>query len=129
VQNLIARNFWSALALCVGFLYHGGWNLSSEGALWWNSGQTWFWPELRVWAGALEIVIAFAIWLPKLRLYAAALAFMLMVGAIRVHWDEGFSFKKNGYETPLLYALIALQLVWSAVSDTFAMRKCRTPAP
>lgn len=89
--------------------FHGYWNLSDAGGEWWAQHPV-FSAELRFLVGAVEIGGAGLLWLPRLRPWVGAVFFVLMLGAVREHWAQGFSFKQNGYETPLVYALLSLGL-------------------
>jgi uncharacterized membrane protein YphA (DoxX/SURF4 family) len=56
--------------------------------------------------GWFEILASLGIFIERLRLIFLSGLIVLMLGAIFYHLPQGFSFKNNGFETPLLYLMI-----------------------
>ncbi|MBX9769710.1 MAG: DoxX family protein [Bdellovibrionales bacterium] len=96
--------------LAVGFIYHGLWNLSPEGMSVWATDinlPQWLRPLI----GGAEIAASVGIAVGKwMRLAAGGLS-LIMVGAIVLSYDKGFSFKHSGWEAPWLYLMICLAVV------------------
>jgi uncharacterized membrane protein YphA (DoxX/SURF4 family) len=92
-------------------LFHGYWNLSAEGTTWWaeqNEYPAFFrWP-----VGVIEIVGAVGLGHRKLSRWVGVCFLLLMLGAIREHWPMGYSFKTNGFEVPLVYAVLSAVFVF-----------------
>jgi uncharacterized membrane protein YphA (DoxX/SURF4 family) len=103
-------NYFISAALSIPFFYHGFWNLSADGEKWWASSSH-FPAQLRVVVGVVELFAAVGVWWSPFKKLAAAIIGLIMVGAIFEHYPAGFSFKQNGYETPLVYFLIAASLL------------------
>jgi uncharacterized membrane protein YphA (DoxX/SURF4 family) len=97
------------LSLFIPMLVHGFWNWSDKGLIWWQMeyGRYSF---ARFLVAAIEIIGGFGILLGFFRRQFAAILAIVMAGAVMVHFDRGFSFKNNGYETPLIYLLVCLAL-------------------
>ncbi len=97
------------LSIQIPMLYHGYWNLFT-GEAWWREtyGEMAF---ARYIVGLTELILPFLIALNILKKPALFVFIILMVGAIGVHFPFGYSFKQNGYETPLVYLLISLSLI------------------
>ena len=95
-------------------LVHGVWNLSPEGVSWWKNTfkDAYF---LCYGVGVVEIIAGFGITLGFYRKQFAAILAILMTGALLSHLDQGYSFKNNGYETPLAYLLISLAILFEKV--------------
>ncbi|MFZ4714197.1 MAG: DoxX family protein [Bacteriovoracaceae bacterium] len=96
-----------ALCLTIPFIYHGLWNLSEPGGVWWALNFQSAVP-LRFVVGGLEILAALALFFDYYKKIAALFIALTMVGAIGIHWKSGYSFKENGIETPLTYFLLCL---------------------
>jgi putative oxidoreductase len=101
---------WLArLALGLPTLYHGVWNLSAEGAAWWQSASG-LPPALRFVIGTAEVLASVALVTGSLARLAAALLVPIFAGAIPQHWAEGFSFKQAGWETVFVYLMLSLAI-------------------
>lgn len=107
--SVLKTDFLLRLSLAIPMLYHGWWNLAEEGQRWWVQSGPLF-PDLRYVVGGIELMIAVCLlcnW--RVRLASAVLA-IVMLGATVEHLALGYSFKNNGFETPLAYFMIALFL-------------------
>lgn len=109
-------------------IYHGLWNLSSEGALWWktSSGLP---VDLRILVGGAEIASSLSLVLGPLRRLSAAGIALLMLGAIPQHWSRGFSFKNGGWESPFVYLLLALAIAFNLSPNTLNAKEPGTRNP
>lgn len=94
-------------SLAIPCIYHGIWNLSGEGARWWQ-GDSNLPPWLRYLVGAGEVAAAIGLFTGWLRRLAAAALVLVFLGAIPQHVHAGFSFKHGGFETPFVYLLISV---------------------
>ncbi len=97
------------ISLAIPMVYHGFWNLLDVSNDWWVQ-QFAHWSILKYPVGSLEIFSAIALFYSQLRTISAIVIATLMVGAVFYHLPMGYSFKNNGYETPLTYFLIALAI-------------------
>lgn len=95
--------------LQVPFIYHGQWNLTEGGSWWLMNFPSMDWG--RYFIGGIEILISLALFINHLRKVALLLAATIMIGAVYLHLDSGYSFKTNGFETPLAYLLLSLGLL------------------
>lgn len=102
------------LSLQIPMVYHGLWNLF-WGEDWWNStfGILAFG---RYFVGIAELVISLSLAFNYKRIFSLFLLIVLMIGATLTHWQDGYSFKNNGYETPLTYLLVALGLLLNEIN-------------
>lgn len=107
-------------ALAIPLTYHGVWNLSAGGAAWWAS--TSGLPEdLRFLVGVGELAIALSFASGVLSQLAAIALIPLMLGAVAQHADT-YSFKVGGFETPLVYAMVALSIALEPSSYSLERR-------
>lgn len=90
-------------------IYHGHWNLFT-GKEWWEQTYGEF-AFARYFVGLTELILPVFIALNILKKPSLFVFMILMVGAIGVHASFGYSFKENGFETPLTYLLISLALI------------------
>lgn len=104
-------------ALAIPCTWHGAWNLSDAGAVWWATASG-LPAALRFVIGSAELAAAVGISLGVLSRPAAAGLALIYAGAVPQHIDQGFSFKHGGYEPPLVYLLIALAFALSPRSAT-----------
>jgi uncharacterized membrane protein YphA (DoxX/SURF4 family) len=113
-------NWLVRAALAIPTLYHGAWNLGSEGMLFWtrDSGLP---PWLRFIVGGAEICASLAILSGVLSRLAACGLLLIFIGAIPQHYAAGFSFKHGGYEPVVVYALLALALATERPSHRSAI--------
>lgn len=119
-------------ALAVPMAYHGLWNLSAEGAAWWadDSGLP---AELRFAVGLGELAASLSLGSGVLSRLAALALIPLMLGAIFQH-AEHYSFKVGGFETPLVYAILAVAIALEPSTFGLARQpmhrlKARPPSP
>ena len=98
------------LSIQLPMLYHGHWNLFT-GKNWWiqTYGNLAF---ARYFVGVVELILPFLIAFNILKKPSLFVFIILMIGAIGVHYPFGYSFKSNGFETPLAYLLISLALIF-----------------
>jgi|GEM_PF-6978699 len=97
------------LALVIPLAFHGVWNLSADGQTWWKT-EARFQSWLSYPVGFIEIACSLAILFKIKDRIASAIVLVIMSGAVMEHLKNGFSFKQNGFETPLIYGLIALSM-------------------
>ena len=111
-RSFLQPIFFLRLALFISFIYHGLWNLSSAGAEWWkmDSGLPF---SLRYGVGGLELLIALFLFLDRNLRFSGLATMLLMFGAVIEHLKFGFSFKQNGFETPLVYFFLGAALLCS----------------
>jgi uncharacterized membrane protein YphA (DoxX/SURF4 family) len=103
-------SFCISASLSIPFVYHGLWNLGPEGEIWWTRSAH-FPSFLRVGVGVIELVAAAGIWFRRAQKTSAIIIVALMIGGVFEHFSAGYSFKNNGYETPLAYFLVAASLL------------------
>ena len=98
--------------LSFAFLQHGLWNLGEEARLWWESANLGLPVGMREPLGVLEIVLAFALWVPRVGGLALLGVFFIMAGATLATARNGFLYKNGGCEVPFLYTLVAGHLIF-----------------
>lgn len=111
-------------ALAIPMAYHGLWNLSAEGATWWAS-DSGLPTELRFAVGLGELAASLSLASGVLSRLAALALIPLMLGAIFQHADH-YSFKVGGFETPLVYAMLAIATALEPSTLTLT-RRTRAP--
>ena len=97
--------------LIIAFMVHGIWNLSSEGLRWWQTGQHLFPPVFSYLAGMVEILCAVSLYFGKWLKLSTSVLSLMMATAMAIHWPQGFSYKNMGYEVPMVYLLLCLDLL------------------
>lgn len=103
------RHYMLSLSLMIPMFYHGCWNVSPMGAEWWGEVfSTYSW--LRFPAGIIEILTGIGLFIPQIRQISSIIIVILMAGAVYFHIEAGYSFKNNGFETPLSYMMVALAI-------------------
>lgn len=95
--------------LALPLAYHGTWNITAIGEAWWiaSSGLP---PVLRWLIGPAELAAALGLALGLHVRLASGLLVPVMLGAVAQHLAQGYSFKHGGWETPLVYAMLAMAL-------------------
>ena len=111
-------------ALAVPMAFHGLWNIGAAGTLWWteSSGLP---PDLRWVVGLGEVLAALSLASGVLCRVAAIALVPLMVGAVFQHMGS-YSFKEAGFETPLVYAMLAMAVALEP--STIALTRAAGPA-
>lgn len=97
-------------ALAIPVAFHGSWNLTAEGARWWES-ESGLPKDLRFLVGLAEIAGACSLAGDFFARWAAGGLVLIFLGALPQHWRNGFSFKNGGWEPLFVYALLALSIV------------------
>jgi uncharacterized membrane protein YphA (DoxX/SURF4 family) len=95
------------LILALAFVYHGVFNLSEEGRVFWSEGAQLVYPSYLRWpVGIGEIAAAVLLfWSVTERVAIVGLG-LIMVGAVINNFPMGFSYKNLGIEVPLTYLVI-----------------------
>jgi uncharacterized membrane protein YphA (DoxX/SURF4 family) len=113
-MRLSVTSLWILrFTLAIGFIYHAVWNISPAGHAWWSSPDAPLPEWMRHIIAGAEFAACAAILSGRwMRLACAGLA-VIMVGAIVLRYNLGFSFKQAGWEAPWLYLMICLSVICS----------------
>lgn len=91
--------------------YHGTWNFSQTGLVWWQENLTLIPIELRFLTGLVEIIVAPLIFSKKFSNFACILGALTMFTALIIQIPNGYSYKYNGFEVALNYLLIFIYIL------------------
>lgn len=98
------------IPILIAMSYHGFWNLSEAGSLWWENNLTQFSNEFRIFTGVLELIIFASLFNRFSRKYACFIGFSVMLSATIIQLNNGYSYKFGGFEVPLTYSFMFLYL-------------------